>query len=80
MEKKRLGEEITELLIENETKKAVGDGWRIHLSQVAGRKKLNEAALEDAGIDLEEEQFWTRGQDYPRLTVTAEKQKSSEAA
>lgn len=64
-----LEQSIRDLLRENGTRKVEGDGWSITWFPVKGRKSLDRAAVEAAGIDLSP--FEREGDPAERLTIKA---------
>lgn len=79
-EKKRLereleerNEEVRQRLIAANQSRAVGNGWKVSYTTIAGRKTLSKTKLEEAGLNPDD--YMDEGGGYEKLTVTMEKMK-----
>jgi hypothetical protein len=63
-------ETVRQALIRRNKSRAVGLGWKVSYTTIAGRKTLSKDKLEEAGLDPE--QFMDEGAGYEKLTITTE--------
>ncbi|AMO44138.1 hypothetical protein vBRpoSV10_80 [Ruegeria phage vB_RpoS-V10] len=61
-------EAIRQTLIQSNQSRAVGNGWKVSYTTIAGRKTLSKEKIEEAGLDPED--FMNEGSGYEKLTVT----------
>jgi adenine-specific DNA glycosylase len=63
-------EEVRQALIRRNKSRAVGAGWKVSYTTIAGRKTLSKAKMEEAGLDPEA--YMEQGAGYEKLTITSE--------
>jgi hypothetical protein len=64
-------ENARQILIESNESRAVGNGWKVSYTTVAGRKTLSADKLIEAGLNPHD--YMEQGAGYEKLTVTLEK-------
>lgn len=61
-------EAIRQTLIQSNKSRAVGSGWKVSYTTIAGRKTLSKEKMEEAGLDPND--YMQEGSGYEKLTVT----------